>query len=80
MRRPEFKVKLDLAGLYGLDKGFPGSQSVWSLTAAQRALLLGPPKGEAANPKPKRILSMDEMKRRTAKTLEKQNAASGADG
>jgi len=62
MTRPEFKLKMDLAGVFGFFKGFGASDlSVWKLTAAQRAILLGPDKQESAR-KPKKLYKMAELR------------------
>lgn len=47
MGRPEFKVKMKIAELYGGFHLFPGQVGVWQMTAAQRTLLLGKPDKEA---------------------------------
>lgn len=45
MGRPEFKLKMALADHFRMPKFFPqASGSMWELTAAQRALLMGPEK------------------------------------
>lgn len=44
-------------------------RSGWQLTAAQRALLMGPDK-ESVNTKQQRLLSMAEMEEMTRRTLE----------
>jgi hypothetical protein len=61
MTRPEFKIKMDLAGVFGFFKGFGPTVSVWKLTAAQRAILLGPDQ-PATKTAPTKKLSLDELR------------------
>jgi hypothetical protein len=61
MTRPEFKLKMDLAGVFGFFKGFGADMSVWQLTAAQRTILLGPDK-EQKGKKPKKLYKMAELR------------------
>jgi hypothetical protein len=77
MRRPEFKYKLTLGGMFGLR-----TWDNWQLTAAQRAFLLATKEEEATPDKPKKKNKapvkrftreqMEEIKRRA-----KQEATHG---
>lgn len=42
-----FGLKIKIADAFGLSKNFPGQSSVWEMTAAQRAALIGPAKEPA---------------------------------
>ena len=67
-RRPEFDLKMKLVGFFNHPNLFPGQTSSWQLTAAQRALLMGPDKNEKN--KPKKMLSAADIKVLEAKNVD----------
>lgn len=74
-RRPEIDLKYKLAGLFDLNRMFPGQSSMWGMTAAQRMLLLEP---KDETPAVKR-LSMEEMEEMRKKALEERAAREGGE-
>lgn len=59
MGRSEFRFKMTLADHLQFSKGFAGT-SIWDLTAAQRALLIGPSEREKRL-RGRRLYSQDEL-------------------
>ena len=74
--RPEFKLKLTLGGHFGFFRGFSSNPSVWILTAAQRALLLGPTIEDVKKEAPR--LSLAAMQAMTEAGQEQREARKSA--
>ena len=55
---------MELAGVFGFSRSFSPNLSVWSLTAAQRAVLLGPDRKAKKAPKK---LGLDKLRELTLK-------------
>lgn len=66
---------MSLAGHFGVSQAFPGQAGIWEMTAAQRALLLGPLDEDRKSGRrrgPARRLTMEEMEKMSAKAEERR--------